>query len=180
MSEIELNGTRYRVNRMNVFDQAHVARKVAPIIFSMGKGYTAALAKLPQRPPAPPLPEHGNGAGNGSTEEFAAPPEDEEQEIIAEQNEIMFDTMGPIADVLAKMSDEDVNYVLKKCLTVCSKHNGQNWVPLMRGDNLMFDDIDLATLMQLTMEVVQDNLGPSLRGLLGQASSVETPSQSIM
>jgi hypothetical protein len=46
MSEIEIGGVRYRVNRMNVFDQAHVARKVAPIIFSMGRGYAQALASF--------------------------------------------------------------------------------------------------------------------------------------
>jgi hypothetical protein len=75
------------------------------------------------------------------------------------------------------MSDEDVDYVLKKCLTVCQKHNGSNWAPLMRNGNLMFDDLDLATLMQLSMEVVQDNLGPSLRGLLGQNSDPTEDSQ---
>jgi hypothetical protein len=167
MSEIEIGQTRYRVNRMNVFDQAHVARKVAPIVFSMGRGYAAALSKIPERTPQPP-PEYtdGNG-GNGVTEaDFEQP----DQQEIAEQNEILFETLGPIADVLSKMSDEDVDYVLKKCLTVCQKYTGTGWAPLMRNGNLMFDDLDLATLMQLTMEVVQDNLGPSLRGLLGQAS----------
>jgi hypothetical protein len=169
MSEIELQGVRYRVNKMSVFDQAHVARKVAPIIFSMGRGYSNALAKLPQRAPQP-----ASNGNDSMAEEFEAPTDQHET---AEQNEVLFETMGPIADVLAKMSDEDVNYVLKKCLGVCAKHNGTSWAPLMRGDNLMFDDLDLATLMQLTMEVVQDNLGPSLRGLLGQASADETPSQ---
>jgi hypothetical protein len=168
MSEIEIGGIRYRVNKMNVFDQAHVARKVAPVVFSMGRGYSTAIAKLPQ-----------SINGNGSTDEFddAAPDQIEE----AQQNEVLFESLAPIADVLAKMSDEDVNYVLKKCLNVCLRHNGSNWTPLMRGDNLMFEDLDLATLMQLTMEVVQDNLGPSLRGLLGQPSgAAENQSPSIM
>jgi hypothetical protein len=178
MSEIEINGTRYRVNRMNVFDQAHVARKVAPVIFSMGKGYSTALAKLPQQRPAP-SPEHSSNGANGGTDEFETPEPPDPQEL-AQENEILFETIGPIADVLAKMSDEDVNYVLKKCLAVCAKHNGQSWVPMMRGDNLMFEELDLGTLMQLTMEVVQDNLGPSLRGLLGQSLGVAEPSQSIM
>jgi hypothetical protein len=178
MSEIELSGTRYRVSRLNVFDQAHVARKVAPVVFSMGRGYSTALAKLPQRAAAPvePEPEHGNGA-SGSAEDFTPP----DPQAVAEQNEILFDTLGPIADVLAQMPEDDVNYILKKCLGVCSKHNGTSWVPMMRGGELMFEDLELATLIQLTMEVVQDNLGPSLRGLLGQTSEVaETASRSIM
>jgi hypothetical protein len=42
----------------------------------------------------------------------------------------------------------------------------------------MFEDLDLAALIQLTMEVVQDNLGPSLRGLLGQNSGAAEDRQS--
>jgi hypothetical protein len=37
----------------------------------------------------------------------------------------------------------------------------------------MFDDMDLPTMVQLVMEVVQSNLGPSLQGLLGQGSPQE-------
>jgi uncharacterized protein YejL (UPF0352 family) len=174
MTEIEINGERFRVNKMNVFDQAHVARKVAPIIFSMGRGYAAALSKLPQRPETSAPPDYANG-GNGSTDDFEAPPDAQE---VAQQNEVLFDTLVPIADVLSKMEDADVDYVLKKCLAVCQKHNGSNWVPIMRGGNLMFEDLDLAALIQLTMEVVQDNLGPSLRGLLGQNSGAAEDRQS--
>ena len=82
MSEIEIGGQRYRVNKMNVFDQAHVARKVAPIIFSMGKGYASALAKLPARPET-----------NGHDEDDYQPPDTQE---VAEQNEVLFETLGPI------------------------------------------------------------------------------------
>jgi hypothetical protein len=138
--ETELNGHRYMVSKMNVFDQAHVARKVAPIISGMGRGYAQALAHLP---------EASNGDASAAT-----------------QNEVIFEALLPITEILAKMSDEDVNYVLKKCLAVCSRHNGEQWVAMMRGGNLMFEDTDLATLVQLVMEVVKDNLSPSLLGLI--------------
>ena len=158
MSETEIGGIRYQVNKMNVFDQAHVARKVAPIVFGMGKGYSQAVAEI--------TTANGGVATNGEDGDPAV------------QNQIMFDAMVPITEILAKMADEDVNYVLKKCLGVCYRHNGQNWVPLMRGGNLMFEDLELTALIQLTMEVVQDNLGPSLLGLLLPASAVgESPSQ---
>jgi hypothetical protein len=156
MSETEIGGIRYQVNKMNVFDQAHVARKVAPIVFGMGKGYSQALSEI----------SIVNGSTNGEDAEPAV------------QNQIMFDAMVPITEILAKMSDEDVNYVLKKCLGVCQRHNGTHWVPMMRSGNLMFEDLELTTLIQLTMEVVQDNLGPSLLGLLLPTSAVEeSPSQ---
>lgn len=143
MSETEIGGIRYQVNKMNVFDQAHVARKVAPIVFGMGKGYSQVV--------------QGAQGANGEDGE----------------NTMMFDAMVPITEILAKMTDDDVNYVLKKCLSVCQRHNGTNWVPLMRSGNLMFEDLELTTLIQLTMEVVQDNLGPSLLGLLAPASAAE-------
>jgi hypothetical protein len=150
------------INRMNVFDQAHVARKVAPIWFGMGRGYIQAQQHRITN-------DSGEGYTNG-----------EDQAGGAVENAIMFEAMQPISEILAKMEDEDVNYVLKKCLAVCQRWNGQQWVPMMRGGNLMFEDIDLATLLQLVMEVVSDNLGPSLLGLLGQRSATEdSPSPSI-
>jgi hypothetical protein len=154
MSEVELGGIRYQVNKMNVFDQAHVARKVAPIVFGMGKGYSQALTNL--------------GATDGEV-----PPSNGEDD--PSRNSIMFDAMVPITEILASMSDEDVNYVLKKCLAVCQRFNGQQWVPMMRGGNLMFEDLDLNTLVKLTMEVVTDNLGPSMLGLLLPSSAAEEP-----
>jgi hypothetical protein len=162
MSETEIGGIRYQVNKMNVFDQAHVARKVAPIIFGMGKGYSQAINSLSNVNGETP---HVNGEESVS----------DDPTVSAAQNTIMFDAMVPITEILAKMSDDDVNYVLKKCLAVCLRNTGQQWVPLMRGGNLMFEDLDLATLIQLTMEVVQDNLGPSLLGLLLPVSAAEEP-----
>lgn len=162
MSEVELNGVRYQVNRMNVFDQAHVARKVAPILFGMGKGYSLAQSNMAT-------------LNNGEAQQTNGEVVGEDPRAAAQQSQIVYDAMVPITEILAKMSDEDVNYVLKKCLAVCLKYNGSHWVPMMRNGNLMFEDIDLATLIQLTMEVVQDNLGPSLLGLLVPLTAAEAP-----
>jgi len=150
MAETEIDGVRYMINKMNVFDQAHVARKVAPIWFSMGRGFAAAVA------------QQTGGLTNGA---------DETDGEVSPGT--MFEVMTPLSEILAKMSDEDVDYVLKKCLSVCTRWNGQSWVRMMQGNTLMFQDIDLGTLIQLTMTVVQDNLAPFLPGLLVQNSPTE-------
>ena len=153
MAEVELNGQRYLISKMNVFDQAHVARKVAPVLSGMGRGYAQALSHLP-----------AGGDTNGLTPEA--------------QNEVLFDALGPITEILANMPEDDVNYVLKKCLSVCARNTGQQWVPMIRNGNLMFEDTDLATIVQLVMEVVKDNLGPSLAGLMLPLTGAEvSPSQ---
>ena len=159
MSDVEIGDIKYRVSKMSVFDQAHVARKIAPVVFTLGKGYAQAMGQFGS--------VIGDKAVNGEdpSETLVDPTR------VAQENEIMINALAPIADVLSRMEEADVDYVLKKCLAVVARHNGQHYVPVMRSGSLMFDDIDLATLMQLTMEVVQDNLGPSLAALLPLSSA---------
>jgi hypothetical protein len=40
--EYELNGVRYQIGRMPVKDQFHVARKIAPVVAGLGRGYAMA------------------------------------------------------------------------------------------------------------------------------------------
>ena len=176
MADVEIGEHRYRIGKMTVFDQAHVARKIAPVVFSLGKGYAQAMAKFPTAREALRTEEPITTNGHDNN-----PPDEYEQQLdpqeTAQQNEIFFETLGPIAEVLAKMEENDVDYVLKKCLGIVSRFNGHNFVPMMRSGNLMFDDLDLSTLMQLTMEVVQDNLGPTLLALtpLGLGGTTTSP-----
>jgi hypothetical protein len=160
MRELELGtpAVKYRVNNMKVFDQAHVARKVMPIVFRMGASIAGASAKA---------------VPNGVEPEL----EQGDPQAIAEHNEILFDAMLPVADVVAKMSEEDFTYVLNKCLSACERFNGQSYAPLMRSNQLMFE-VDLQTMLRLTVEVVTDNLSPTLVGLLGRGLAVEAGRQS--
>ena len=68
--------------------------------------------------------------------------------------------MGPIAEIVAKMPEDDVNYILRTCLAVCTRSQGENkWARVMVDANLMFADIDMTHMMRLTIEVVKENLG---------------------
>ncbi|VXB25187.1 putative bacteriophage protein [Burkholderia sp. 8Y] len=73
--------------------------------------------------------------------------------------------VSPIADALAKMSDEDTDYVLDTCLSVVARQQGDGWQNVMvKGGGLVFQDIDLPAMLQLTVAVVQQNLGSFFPG----------------
>ncbi|WP_048784608.1 phage tail assembly chaperone [Pantoea vagans] len=70
-----------------------------------------------------------------------------------------------IADSLAGMSEEDTNAIIFPCLSVVSRHNGKGWAPVMTQGTLMFDDIDLMSMLQMVGRVVGDSLGNFLPAL---------------
>jgi hypothetical protein len=135
-----INDVRYQIGRMPVKDQFHVARKIAPVVAGLGRGYAMAAIS----------------ATNSSNDSGG--------------DESLFEALTPVADIVSQMQDAEWDYVLNKCLSVVAKWNGQGWARVMSNGNMMFDDMDLPTMVQLVMEVVQSNLGPSLQGLLGQGS----------
>lgn len=64
-----------------------------------------------------------------------------------------------IADSLAEMSEEDTNAIIFPCLSVVARKNGKVWAPVMSQNELMFDDIDLMSMLQIVGRVVGDSLG---------------------
>lgn len=72
----------------------------------------------------------------------------------------IFGALGPVAEAISKMSDEDVNYVIQSCLGVVSRQEPKGWARVQASNgHLMFEDIDMATMMQITFAVIKENLG---------------------
>ena len=71
----------------------------------------------------------------------------------------MLDLMATAMDVVAHMSDADVEYVINTCLVVCQRQQGERWAPVMNGQRLMFQDLSMPTMVQLTIAVLKENLG---------------------
>ncbi len=69
------------------------------------------------------------------------------------------DFMEPAVKIMGSMSDEDVNYVLFKSLAVVTRQQGERWAPIVNGERLMFEDIDMPSMVRLTVAVLQENLG---------------------
>lgn len=80
--------------------------------------------------------------------------------------------IGPMAEQLASMSDETVDYVLDACLTHVQRYepSGETWhpiyVPQPRGAIRMYQDLDGAGELRLCGEVIRVNL----TGFFGQMS----------
>ena len=98
------------------------------------------------------LEKVGKGMAGGSAESFLA-------------------ALGPVSEVLSKMSEEDTNYILFTCLGVVSMDQGDNrYAPISKNNMLMFEDIDMLLMLKLTGEVVKFNLEGFFQGLGGETS----------
>lgn len=74
-------------------------------------------------------------------------------------NKAIESALPKIADSLAEMSEEDTNAIIFPCLSVVARQNGKVWAPVMSQSELMFDDIDLMSMLQIVGRVVGDSLG---------------------
>lgn len=72
-----------------------------------------------------------------------------------------------IAQSIADLKEEDCNAIIHPCLAVVSRKNGKNFNAVFTGGQLMFDDIDLMTMLQIVGKVVGDSLGNFLQELQG-------------
>ncbi|EGT4310401.1 phage tail assembly chaperone [Cronobacter sakazakii] len=80
-------------------------------------------------------------------------------------------SLPKIADSLADMTEEDTNAIIFPCLSVVSRKNGNAWVPVMNQGELMFDDIDLLSMLQMVGRVVGDSLGNFLPAAPGSETA---------
>lgn len=65
----------------------------------------------------------------------------------------------PIADVLARMAQDDVDYVLHQCLAVCQRKQAKGWAKVFANGVLMFQDVEADALFFLTKAVIEVSLG---------------------
>lgn len=79
--------------------------------------------------------------------------------------------LEPVTEIIAKMPEDDVNYILFTCLNVVSRKQGEQWAPITRNGQLMFEDIDMPAMLQIVFGVIKINLGNFLKGLGGVAPS---------
>jgi hypothetical protein len=78
----------------------------------------------------------------------------------------MVKALVPITTALAKLTDEDANYILFGLLkAVTRKQVGGGWAKVVTGEVLMFDDIDMKVMIQLAVKVFMVNLGGFINAL---------------
>lgn len=151
MEIIPIGGHDYAIGRLNALDQLHVSRKIAPIIPNI----------------MPILTEVAKGEFSKTLESLENGATDELDGL-----EPLAQALEPFMEAIAKIPEDDVNYVVHKCLSVV-KRNG---AVVCRNGTMMFDDLDMSHLLPLTVAVIRTNLGNFIQGLLTKASSIQVQS----
>lgn len=147
MTEVDIAGNKYQVGRMPPLKQFHVSRKLAPLAFAFGAGLvsnaniSSALSKTPESPAVDAL--------EGS----------EEPDLLKDvAGKDILTAFEPVTLMLAQMREEDLDYVFKTCLGYAKRQQGSAWAAVQTpSGQMMFDDIDMTIMMQITMEVVKEN-----------------------
>lgn len=70
--------------------------------------------------------------------------------------------------MLSQIDDGSVDFIIRKCLSVVRRKQpvGPAAKVTTSDGELMFDDVDLSSVMQLTVEVIEENLGDFFRTAL--------------
>jgi hypothetical protein len=150
MLEFNVGEHRYRARKMNARQQFHVARRLGPL-FNQLLQLGPAIANLTP----------------GTMGD-------------AEANKVFEEALGAFTSALAKIPDQDCDYVLDRCMEVSQRLQGGNgsgqsvWADVWnsRLGRMMFEDIDVAEMFNIAGEVLRDNLsgffsimpGPSPNG----------------
>jgi len=143
VSEFEVDNKQYRtVRRLDAFSQLHVARKLAPLLVSLT--------------PTPEMRARLQAEAQAKASGDERPMVD------------MAEMMLPVIEGLASMKSEDVDFISSTCLSVVSRNQGTGWVPIWNSTakRMMFEDIDGMALLQITFQVIQENLSNFMRAPL--------------
>lgn len=66
-------------------------------------------------------------------------------------------------EVVARMSNEDVEYVVQTSLSVVRRRSADPgtdpWAPVMNGKAFQFHDMDMRVMVQITIAVLRENMG---------------------
>jgi hypothetical protein len=141
MQEFRIGMHTYRSRKLNARQQFHVARRLAPLVgqlLTLGP----ALAQI-QSVPSDTAPDDAAVAATAKAFETA---------------------LEALSTGLARIPDNDCDYVLDHCMGVTQRSAGNGGAPVWsdiwneRAHRLMFDDITLPEMMQIAVEVLRDNL----------------------
>lgn len=130
-AEFRIAGREFKMRKLDAFYQYHIVRRLGPIL--------ADLA-----PVIKDLASFGEG-------KFDALPEDEKLESAAR-------FASPIMQGLAKLTDEDSEYVLHGLLSAVEVKNGPAWVKISNGKVLLMQDMELPVLIQIAGRAFGFNL----------------------
>lgn len=78
--------------------------------------------------------------------------------------------LEPLTAALSQLPDADCEYVYANCLAIVQRKQGNGWANVWGKGGLMFEDMDLAAMTRLVVEVIKNQLGNFTQGLTGNES----------
>lgn len=148
--DIEVRGTKYRVGKLSAMKQLHVSRKIAPLVPTL----LPIMLEL--------------ATSKGGTQDHAADATDTGSGLLSRPQ-----LLQPFADGLANLPDEHADYVIGECLAVVQRFQGNAWFSIWAAaaKQPTYDDIDLSVMIELSVKVIADSLGPFIAGWLTSPES---------
>lgn len=99
-------------------------------------------------------------------------------EIAAGAAAAVLGNLQSLAQAVSEMKDADSDYVFKTCLAVVSRRlpNDTGWAKLTSpAGDLMYEDVDLLALYQITWRVLEENLAGFFTGLAADSAGAAAP-----
>jgi len=150
-TEFTKDGVRYRMRALNVIEQLHLNRKIAPLLPPL----IPVLMKLVRDRAA----EGEENAFNLDVEGLAA-------------------LALPFANSIADMSNEKAEEIITMCLGTISRYieQGNAWMPvwIANAKASTYPEFNsLHTALPFVLEVINNALGPFIQGFLSKADTKE-------
>lgn len=139
-NDFEVNGRKFKLNKIDVMKQFHVARKISPLLGS-------AL---------PAMKEMAALSKNGGFDKLG---EGDKLEKISK-------VMIPFIEGIGKLSDEDSEMVLTSLLSSTEVYQDEHkvWAPVAKGKIILMQDLELPTLLQVAGRSFMYNLSGFFQG----------------
>lgn len=136
LATVKVGDTEFQIGRISALKQFHISRRLTPLLAAVIPTLGPLLMK----------------AMSEDAEQISAP---EKQALI---NKII-NSLPAIGEVLAQMPDADAEFILFACLDVCMVKQDTGWAAVRKGGVLMFQTLDMPTMLSLTWEALKANLG---------------------
>ncbi len=131
-NSFEIAGRKYKIHKIDVFKQFHIARRMTPIM-----GEIIAIAPKVQKVMV-------------SSEDAS---ESEKLDMVAQ-------VAKPVMDGFAKLSDADADFILLGLCSAIEIHQAEtnNWARVAKDGVLLFNMLDLPTLLHIAGRSFMYNL----------------------
>jgi hypothetical protein len=133
--EFEIENTVYQAQTLNALnDQLPIVRRIGAVLGDV----MPSLAKF--------LSQSAQMKADGSKPSV--------EDLIG----VIADFVEPVSKALNTLSDDDLDFVVRKCVGVTSVKQGSAYAKLMVNGQLMFADTSLITMLIITKKVLAANL----------------------